>query len=690
RATGSSCSVPTVPGTDPLGWGMDITTLSLSPGQVLLLQAPSSITPQTTCTLCLNPLSPGQPPKLLPHGVGSWRVGRRCRQGQSAASGSRALGVVVAGGEETAKGWRVGFGGSLGKVSGGLALAGSHSRAAEFGLEKQREDRYSFAALSVACVHYWSSLSRLARPSPHFLQALRTLLRHFGPDTAPDYQELLSTYGTHFVSSARAGGRLRSLAAIRSCRAAMAGSSTQEVADCLGVEVSAGGGVGRAGAMAEACRKARESNQANISFNELYGERLVEVEGGHQDGDLLYGRPEAYKKWLRSLPATPALVDADVRPLHTLLPPQSPRREALKAAISHYITHRALKLNCSRHCRAGNHLIGPCECGCANNALSTPQCCSHRSGLATMKVWVVSGEGWWWGDHVTATDAYVRVAFGSHQLRTQTVWNNQRPKWGSKMDLGVVEMIPGTTLKMEVWDEDNKWDDDLLGACEVTVVAGGYQDGVCFPGGGRLVFGYQVTCGPALGGPTCHDYVPQTPQGEGGQLDRDSQWPPEPWEWHKEEEEEEEEGPDGNWGASVATNMGLEPTVAFGELPEPWGGFEERPEGRDPPREDEEEEGLDGYRGASVATNMGLEPTDAFGELLEPWRGIEEESQGKDTQKAEEEGPKGSWGASVATKVGLGGHLEPTDAFGEPWGGSGEEFQGKDPQDGCGEGSLGP
>ncbi|KFP23394.1 Perforin-1, partial [Colius striatus] len=221
-------------------------------------------------------------------------------------------------------------------------------------------------------------------------------------------------------------------------------------------------------------------------------------------------------KWLRSLPATPALVDADVRPLHTLLPPQSPRREALKAAISHYITHRALKLNCSRHCRAGNHLIGPCECGCANNALSTPQCCSHRRGLATMKVWVVSGEGWWWGDHVTATDAYVRVAFGSHQLRTQTVWNNQRPKWGSKMDLGVVEMIPGTTLKMEVWDEDNKWDDDLLGACEVTVVAGGYQDGVCFPGGGRLVFGYQVTCGPALGGPTCHDYVPQTPQGEGG------------------------------------------------------------------------------------------------------------------------------------------------------------------------------
>ncbi|KFU93096.1 Perforin-1, partial [Chaetura pelagica] len=257
----------------------------------------------------------------------------------------------------------------------------------------------------------------------------------------------------------------------------------------LGVEVTAGGGAWRAGAMATTCREARGGNQANLSFNELFDERWVEVEGGKQDGDLLYGRPEAYTRWLHSLPTLPGLVGLDLRPLHTLLANQEPRRAALGAAIGRYIKERALRVN-------GSHL-----------GVNQHGGCSRHRGTARLEVVVREGRGWA-GDHVSATDAYVRVGFGGKLGQTGTVWNKQRPSWNERIDLGWVE-LGGSQLRLEVWDEDNQWDDDLLGACEVGVEAGANQGVVCYPGGGRLEVTYRATCGPALGGPSCHDYVPQ-------------------------------------------------------------------------------------------------------------------------------------------------------------------------------------
>ncbi|NXL12562.1 PERF protein, partial [Mesembrinibis cayennensis] len=386
------------------------------------------------------------------------------------AAGSRAVGTVVAGTQEVARGWWVGLG-AIVKPGATLAVAGSHSRVAEFGLQRQREDRYAFASLQMRCVHYCT------RPSPHFLRAVRALPPRFTPATADDYGELLAAYGTHYIRAAQLGGRLRAVTAIRSCQATMMGTNTQEVADCLGVEVAAGGGARR------------------------------------QHGDLLYGRREAYTRWLQGLPASPGLVAADVRPLHTLLPRREPRRAALRAAIGHYIAQRALRVNCSRAC-AGGHLVGPCQCGCSPNTVVTTDCCSRQRGLARLTVVVGGGRGWQ-GDYFSKTDAYVRVIFGGRQVQTATVWNNNHPQWGARLDLGTVALPPGARLTLEVWDEDNKWDDDLLGACEEPVEAGQDRQVVCFPGGGRLEFSYRATCGPSLGGPLCHDYVPQPPESNG-------------------------------------------------------------------------------------------------------------------------------------------------------------------------------
>uniref|UniRef100_A0A493TTC6 C2 domain-containing protein n=1 Tax=Anas platyrhynchos platyrhynchos TaxID=8840 RepID=A0A493TTC6_ANAPP len=322
----------------------------------------------------------------------------------------------------------------------------------------------------------------------------------------------------------------------------MAGMSSQEVADCLRVEMSANVGPVQLQAMTEACRKARASNRGNASFNEVFNERLVDVEGGEDHGDVVYGRPEAYSKWLQGLPRFPGLVAANVRSLHTLVPKSDKRHGALRAAIRHYISWRALRANCSQACAGGGHLVGPCQCSCPANAAVTAGCCSRHRGTARVTVLVQEGQGWR-GDLFSATDAYVRVFLGGRRAQTAPVWNNNHPRWGARLELGVLDLVPGAQFKVEVWDRDNGWDDDHLGTCTQPVEAGGTREVVCFAGKGRLRFSYLAACGPGLGGPLCLDYVPQPPRNNGG-LYRFSHWPPRPSDgpvtWPTQEEQEEE------------------------------------------------------------------------------------------------------------------------------------------------------
>uniref|UniRef100_A0A672JYN2 C2 domain-containing protein n=1 Tax=Sinocyclocheilus grahami TaxID=75366 RepID=A0A672JYN2_SINGR len=79
-----------------------------------------------------------------------------------------------------------------------------------------------------------------------------------------------------------------------------------------------------------------------------------------------------------------------------------------------------------------------------------------------------------WGDQTTATDGYVKV-FDKHNIqigRTDTIMNNNSPYWERTFDLGDVVVAENDKIKLEVWDEDSKWDDDLLGTCEVAIKAG--------------------------------------------------------------------------------------------------------------------------------------------------------------------------------------------------------------------------
>lgn len=137
----------------------------------------------------------------------------------------------------------------------------------------------------------------------------------------------------------------------------------------------------------------------------------------------------------------------------------------------------------------------------------TPDCCPSKRGLARVKVTVLRGSGLW-GDHTTGTDGYVKVSDKNNMVsrRTPVIYNNNNPHWATPFDFGDVVLNDCDPVKLEAWDEDNKWDDDLLGACTVPLKAG-VSENFCNLNHGVLYYKTEVVCAPSLAGPSCSDYV---------------------------------------------------------------------------------------------------------------------------------------------------------------------------------------
>lgn len=111
-----------------------------------------------------------------------------------------------------------------------------------------------------------------------------------------------------------------------------------------------------------------------------------------------------------------------------------------------------------------------------------------------------------WGDHTTATDGYVKVFYNNILVqRSQVINNNNNPQWNMVIDLGSQDLSARHQLRFEVWDQDNNWDDDLLGSCTPILSAGVTQD-LCPLQHGRLFYKWEVQCAPSLSGNLCTIY----------------------------------------------------------------------------------------------------------------------------------------------------------------------------------------
>uniref|UniRef100_A0A3Q2WW90 Perforin-1-like n=1 Tax=Haplochromis burtoni TaxID=8153 RepID=A0A3Q2WW90_HAPBU len=240
--------------------------------------------------------------------------------------------------------------------------------------------------------------------------------------------------------------------------------------------------------------------------------RFTEIKGGHTtEPDLLFSadkNPEAYKGWLSTLPQNPDIVSYSLDSLHELLPSTSKVRKNLRSAISHYILEKGLWRNCTDRCKAGIRTDSrdACVCQCHNDPAVNQDCCPVRKGMARVIITIQRASGLW-GDHTTGTDGYVKVIFNKLEVRrSPVIYNNNNPHWGMVVDLGS-EDISSAKLRFEVWDEDNKWDDDLLGACEPLLTAGVKED-LCNLNHGQLFYKLDVQCAPSLSGKSCTDYKP--------------------------------------------------------------------------------------------------------------------------------------------------------------------------------------
>ncbi|XP_039089156.1 perforin-1 [Hyaena hyaena] len=520
-ATRSECrrSRRFVPGSALAGEGVDVTSLRRSGS--FPVDTENYLRPDGTCTLCHNVLKQGALQRL-PLAVTDWRAqGSGCQRRVLRAKASSAETVAKEAASSIRNDWRVGLDVSpKPSVNVQVSVAGSHSHAANFAAQKTHQDQYSFSTDLVECHFYSFHLVHSPPLHPNFQRAVRDLPPDFNTSTEADYLRLISNYGTHFIRSMELGGRLSALTALRTCELALDGLRDKEVEDCLTVEAQVSiSDRAKSSAEYKNCEQKKKNHKITTSFHQTYRERFSEIVGGHHTSvsDLLFGNqagPEQFSAWVASLLDSPGLVAYTLEPLHVLLESQDPRREALRRAVSKYVMDRARWKDCNRPCPPGQQKSphDPCQCVCHSSAVTNQDCCPRQRGLARLEVMNFKASDLW-GDNFSGTDAYLKVFFGGQEMRVGTVWNDNNPRWTTRLDFGDVTLSTGGPLRVQVWDQDHGWDDDLLGTCDQNPQSG-LHEVKCGLSHGHLRFSYHAKCLPHLTGVTCMEYAPHGLLGE--------------------------------------------------------------------------------------------------------------------------------------------------------------------------------
>ncbi|XP_027141568.1 perforin-1 [Larimichthys crocea] len=495
------------PGTNLAGEGFDITKMERKGAFVLDMNKWKR--KDKTCMLCSNPYMENKKQKV-PLSVVDWRPNYSCSMKVASKLHRSSESLVSSSTSSVDNNWQVNLDVNVGAKGGSAMLAGTNSKLAEYSMGKTKNDKFSFTSQSISCEYYSYRVSGTPKLHQEFSKAVNQLPKIYSPESKQRFYKLIDNFGTHYITKVKLGGSVQSVTSIRQCQASLQGLSVEEVQMCLDAEASASI---KAEIKTEVkhCQKDINKMESKTSFSGLFNDRFTEIRGGHtSEPDLLFSAdkdPSAYKEWLTTLPQNPDIFEYSLDSLHELLPTNTPTRKNLRSAISHYILEKGLWKNCSDRCQAGikSDSKDPCVCQCHNDPAVNQDCCPTRKGMARVIITVQRASGLW-GDHTTATDGYVKVSFnGMMRMRTPVINNNNNPHWAMTVDLGTQDLSAGNKVRFEVWDQDNTWDDDLLGACQQDLSAGVKED-LCALQHGRLFFKWEVKCGPHLSGGLCTDY----------------------------------------------------------------------------------------------------------------------------------------------------------------------------------------
>ncbi|XP_078506685.1 perforin-1-like [Lissotriton helveticus] len=422
--------------------------------------------------------------------------------------------------------WKVGL--SVSVVS--IAVGGSHSRLSQFAEQRSSSAKYSYISQEVLCTYYRYRIKSCPDVTEEFNKMLKSLPSRYNSYTKAAFRQLIDVYGTHYIRQATLGGRIKDVTAIKTCEVTLGGVTKSGVKDCLNAEVgvSTGGTVslGISTSVSHCQSRARSQFHSN-TFSEKFHDRFSEVIGGDEDkdADLLFPnqnvgnrkQKQSIQSWISSLKGNPDIVEYTLSPLHLVMCSQGPVRENLKAAISEYILEQQTRDKCpscprgSRVTRRGRE----CTCSCPSSSFMNSECCPSKKGAGELTVYVIDGNelrGDSFGLSTGQSDAYVMVSVKgtSNSQRTQTIDNNNNPRWYYRMHFGMVSLLSYLEMKLIVYDQD--WFSSRnTGECKIQLdrVSTGFISEKCYvTKGGHIRYKYKLECAPGLGGSKCSELSP--------------------------------------------------------------------------------------------------------------------------------------------------------------------------------------
>ncbi|XP_039621024.1 perforin-1-like [Polypterus senegalus] len=510
-ATSSECAkAQFVPGHNLGGEGFNIVTMKRTGAYVINMDKVDKA--NGTCMLCTNTHEKKVQQKL-PISMVDWRPVPRCKMSVYSKVYESSESLLNNTGSNIKNDWKVGLEIKADpRFQPSLMLGGSHSRAANFAMEKSKKDKYSFAKHEVHCEFYKYRVQSTPVVSDEFSQSFKALPNRYSRDTKSQYRSIIDIYGTHFMRQVSLGGRVKSITAIKTCEASLNGLTDSAVKDCLDVEASATI-LQMATVKTEAhfCREKLKKLKNSQSFSATFNERHSEISGGEMNvGDLLFSStsdPKAYSNWFPSLKSTPDVISYSLAPLHRLFP-KDPRSKHLKSALKDYIFEHAVLRSCSSKCSVGSRtsVREPCNCVCHGDNAVKANCCPVEKGLAKLTVKNMRATGLW-GDYFTKTDGSVKASYGAEFQRTAVIDNNDNPVWRDTFNFDNIKLSMTNNLIFEVYDADYNWNSDLLGKCTISLKNGDH-DSLCALNHGTFYYSYKVTCAPSLGGAECDEYIP--------------------------------------------------------------------------------------------------------------------------------------------------------------------------------------